>query len=509
MSNPNKIIKNNVYWFCLGVFMFYLFIAYNTPLTHDDWTWGTSIGWARLENWFNNYNGRYLGNLLEIFVTRSEIGRILLIGIFSSLIVMFSAILAKQDKLFFYILSFLAFLCVPNNMFAQTYAWAAGFSNYIPSIVLSLLFLYISKDIFESKPPEYNKWLTFFMIPLGICSQLFVEHIMLFNIFTAVFVIIYTYFKFKKVYLLQILYLFSTMIGALLLLTNGAYLAVLKGTDTYRTVSTGTEQLPLIQRLFDIYTGQMYPLLFMNNVVLNILLAIFSSVIIIKNLHSISGFKKIVSTCMLFILVLYPLYKPLLINEFRFQILHIYTNEFEAFISVLFYLSLLLIPVIFIKERDLKLKLIYYLVSVIVLAVPFFFVTPLGPRCFLASYTFFVLFLIEISVYIYHNQNIKININLLMKPFLFWILTVVLSYGYIFISIHSANVQREQSIKAQLNEGRNVITIFRLPFENYLWVGTPNKKRLQGRTFKEFYHIPPEKDFKVITFEKWSEQHKK
>ena len=43
------------------------------PYTGDDWAWGSSIGIERLNTWFDNYSGRYFGNLIVLALTRSNI----------------------------------------------------------------------------------------------------------------------------------------------------------------------------------------------------------------------------------------------------------------------------------------------------------------------------------------------------------------------------------------------------------------------------------------------------
>ena len=51
------------------LFFFFSIIGYLAPYTNDDWAWGSYIGIDRLNNFFSNYNGRYLGNLLVILLT--------------------------------------------------------------------------------------------------------------------------------------------------------------------------------------------------------------------------------------------------------------------------------------------------------------------------------------------------------------------------------------------------------------------------------------------------------
>lgn len=57
----------------IAMFVFFFGLAYMLPYTGDDWAWGGQIGIDRLHEHFRNYNGRYLGNLLVIALTRSNL----------------------------------------------------------------------------------------------------------------------------------------------------------------------------------------------------------------------------------------------------------------------------------------------------------------------------------------------------------------------------------------------------------------------------------------------------
>ncbi|MBC2292219.1 hypothetical protein HCC36_03160, partial [Listeria booriae] len=140
------MIRTEKNWKLLGligflVFLFYMYIAYRTPLTHDDWNWGMNVGMERFHNGFKDYNGRYFGNYTELLITRIGWLRILLMGLFGSLMVVLPALISKTTSIGVYLLSFLLFLTVPANMFAQTYGWAAGFSNYNTAAVFILIYL--------------------------------------------------------------------------------------------------------------------------------------------------------------------------------------------------------------------------------------------------------------------------------------------------------------------------------------------------------------------------------
>ena len=46
-------------------------LAFLFPLSGDDWSWGSSDGIGRLRDSFAGYNGRYLGNLSVLVLTRT------------------------------------------------------------------------------------------------------------------------------------------------------------------------------------------------------------------------------------------------------------------------------------------------------------------------------------------------------------------------------------------------------------------------------------------------------
>lgn len=491
--------------FSIGVFVFYLFLAYNAPLTHDDWTWATAAGWARLQNWFHDYNGRYLGNLLELLLTRNGFFRVVIMAAFSALLVLMTARMANRARLSYYLISFLAFLGVPISMFAQTYGWTAGFTNYLPSIVLTLVYLNIVKNIFENEQPKYKLWLTLFIIPLGVCSQLFVEHVTIYNLLAAVVVIIYAYIKFKRVYLLHILYFLSTITGAVMMFSNGAYAVIFHGNDSYRTVSVSAHHTSMIYKLLSVFVGKMYALLVMNNVLLNVLLAAFCIVALVmyqKQNKAMNTLKSILC----FILVAYPLYKLIVVDSMGVKFFGYYSIVFEAFISVVFYLALLITVLISVQKRESKIKMILYLLSVIVLAAPFLVVTPIGPRCFLASYTFFVLFLIELAAYL--TEEKMVNWKTLNKPILFATLALMLSYIYVFIMIGHASRERISEIHSQVESNRSVVTVAKLPFEQFLWHGTPILGTYQSETFKQYFRIPNNRPLRIVPYKHLNLSHK-
>ncbi len=66
-DNNSRVIHNVV------IASFFLLLSFFFPYTGDDWAWGSSIGIQRLMTGFDNYNGRYAGNVLVLLLTRSKL----------------------------------------------------------------------------------------------------------------------------------------------------------------------------------------------------------------------------------------------------------------------------------------------------------------------------------------------------------------------------------------------------------------------------------------------------
>lgn len=504
--NVDKNRKNKVYFCILGIFSLYFYLAFNTPLTHDDWTWGSSIGLRRLDNWFEDYNGRYMGNFFELFLTRVHWTRFFIMALFATLLV----VLANQTKLNLkngLVLSFLLFISVPVNIFAQTYAWAAGFSNYITSIVFILIYLAIVQNIFETEKPKYKPWLTFAVIPLGITTPLYVEHITLYSLFLSFFVILFVFIRFKQVYALHIAYAVSVIIGAVIMFSNGAYSKILSGTDNYRSIDDTEADVGLFKKIFDVYTEQIYPLLFLNNIILNIVISIFCIILIFKYKDIASRLHILMKNFLLLILVVYPAYKIFVVDIYKISFFNKYTNEFEAFFSLLFYFTILLTVLFFTDQNNIKYRVSLYLISIVLLAAPLVFVHPFGPRNFIAPYSFFVMIAIELSVYIAKNNYL--NVIPIKKLVTFASIFITICYIYVFTSIGSVNRERLHHINQKIEAKEDSIIITRLPFEQYLWVSSPStrgSRSIHQNTFKEFHGIPIETELKVIPHAEWEKR---
>ncbi len=218
-----------------GIFYYFL------PLAGDDWAWGSALGIERLKNAFDGYNGRYIGNLLIILITRSVIAKVILCSLIMFLLVfvlskIFDSLSNTEKSTTNYIIAFssVLILVLPNQIafgelqpfqiFGSTIGWLSGFTNYvIPSVLILVFYYFVTNKEFESK---YVYAILFFD---GIIACLCVEHYTLFCLLFSFAVTAYRYCFYKKVCKKSIFFFFGSLIGALIMFSNSSYSLMQKG----------------------------------------------------------------------------------------------------------------------------------------------------------------------------------------------------------------------------------------------------------------------------------------
>ncbi|PSL40665.1 hypothetical protein B0H99_104127 [Planomicrobium soli] len=501
----NRIRKKHWLSF-FAVYVFFLFISFNTPLTGDDWTWGTDIGKQRFINNFNDYNGRYLSNIFELILVRFDAIRYLTIAFFSTLLViLIGKITNHNGNIVSLLFSFLLITLMPVKIFAQTLGWAAGFINYVPSVALLLVYLYLNRNIYGEEAPVFSKKLWILMIPLGLSTQLIVEHVTIFAVVTAVWVIIYTYLKHKKVYLVHISYMISVLLGSIVMFTNSAYLKVLTGSDAYRTVENeATANMGLFEKIYYVYSESIYKFLFLQNSFLIIIISLLLLILILRFKTEKTSIRYVAKPLLIFVNALTMAYLLVITRSLKPNFLGQYTNDFEAILSILFVISVFGAIVLFVKDHSYKTRLIYYLAAIVFLVAPFVFITPFGPRCVFASYIFMILLSLELLAYLLQEkQVISSYVRYSLVPL---VAVAVIFLAFVFSMNGITSRERLVNLQEKVAEGEQKIDLVELPFPQFHWMPSPKPKMYHTKTFKMFYDIPKETELNIIPFEKWDKK---
>ncbi|RYG72933.1 hypothetical protein EU245_08295 [Lentibacillus lipolyticus] len=490
--------------FFTGVFLFYFFIAYLTPYTGDDWTWGTERGMNRLENHFTDYNGRYLSNMIELIVTRYEWLRYLVMSVFATaLVYVIGRVIGQANRMLYWLLAFLFMLLLPVDMYAQTFGWTAGFVNYVPSMALLLLYFMMVKNIFSEQPPVYRKWQLYSVVPLGLSTQLIVEHVTLFAIFVGCMVILYTFIAHRKFYLVHMLYLLSSVIGAVIMFSNSAYWNILSGQDkhAYRDIKNEANS-GLLTNAYDVFSGDMYRYLFIDNPAVHLFIGVMVMILVVHVVSKSSVVHFVWKPVVLLTVVGFLLYTLVFQHMLGTAYLGTLTNDAEAILSAFYFIAITL-SVGFVREKAVRNRLILYVLGIVLLSAPFAYVTPYGPRAAFASYIFMVLFGLELLAY--NKKWLEWNTKPLRTVLIGLVTAAIAAYAGIFAVIGHVNQERLDHLHTQAAANQAQIDLPELPFSQFMWFSTPPDEHF-NTMFKRFHGVPETTDVQFIPYTEWEKR---
>ena len=344
----NKVNKNTVRNVLIisTVFIFFLGLAYMFPYTGDDWAWGGSLGLERLHNHFKDYNGRYLGNLLVIALTRSNILKsVVMSGVMTGTVyLIYRTVKNKSTSVL--LLALIGLLVMPRYIFRQTIAWTSGFTNYVVPTFFIVAYICLISKIFDGVP-NFKKTTFIATFILGICTALFMENITIYQVIADILLLIFTLIAYKKVLAPIISHLFGSVIGCVIMFTNGAYHKIAESNDDYRTIETSSTGIlmRIKENLFSIIRKD----LALNNVILNILITIVCIALVFaffRKTGERSLFKKTLIYLNLFTVISYTAYSICRVIYPNWNIFLGYTKYFESkYIGIASFMEIFLITV--------------------------------------------------------------------------------------------------------------------------------------------------------------------
>lgn len=450
----------------IWIYAFFVFILSTVvTLSWDDFFWGSSSGMNQLANNFQGYNGRYLGNIIIMAITRSTILRVILYTLINTGIAfVMSKLLSDKVKMQYIILILLA---IPIGIFRQTFGWFSGFANYNVSslIVLTIFFLIYKVE---------SRWfvsISIFILSFG--SQFFAENVSTANIIISGLILLVSFFIDKKKIVPSIAWLSGALIGFWLMMQNAAY-----HSDSSRGLT-------------NVYFGELFKHLLQDwsELVIKdnfILMALFSVVIyfLLKKNKYLGGY-----------LVFFNIY--FIIRNHLGVTYHqqpLYMLIAELGMIVLFFFILIYVGVKCLDGNNRE-RYLVFLFSAIIMVAPFLIVTPFGPRNVLLSYL-----MLAISLGILWTElelNIK-SINVLNQITKKIMISVALFYIVLYGINGFENSRRLNQIKTAQEEGAKVVEVRKLPFPFLGQHPDGINPGIRETEYKEYYNISKDLEIKVV-----------
>lgn len=462
-------------------FCFFLF-GLLLPYTHDDWTWGTATGLRRLSNFFANYNGRYLSNLLVLVMTRWRLLRALVYALALSSILWYATKLAAGGSLRGFLAFLLLFLCMPHQVFAQTLAWTSGFANYTLSLALLLPLLHMVQGLLF--PPVGQAAMRggalIALCLLSFCCQLLVEQSTLYLALFLAVAFCYDWYTRRRISRPLLLALLCSLLGAALMFSNTAYVSAVWDESKYQTLHVQS-----LGDAMEFAATQYFSLLYAHALTGNLVLALALSACLFLLLWRLPGRRGL-------LLSFYPLgfaFAVLVQRWLPYPLSAFPYGPYLEGIGVLLYVLLWVYALW--KTPPLRRGGLFFLCSALALVAPLLLASPVGPRNFLASYVFLSMLCVYVAQGLARQSALftaRTGHRLQTLASLFCVLCAAM-YLAVFAHVALRDHQRIAGLHRQAAQGEEALILRPLPFAQYLHGSSPSSPGFVKR-FLRFYGLP-------------------
>lgn len=411
-------------------------------------------------------NGRYFTNIITYFMIKNTPLRILIYTVF--MIVLFrtvSVLISNTDRSrfssdFFTVISFFS---LSTEIFWFTFRWISGFTNYIIGTMLLCLYILYNKKLLEGKPLKQSTMATSCCFILGFLSVLCVENVTLYCLAFSVFILIFSYLRYKKVFDSNISYFIGNIIGTFLLFSNKNYSTIIN--DDFDAAGERYIELDFSDILMKIYSEILHyfskPFIFIHLIIIGSLL--FANV---RKYSHLSEKRPKYNLFFTIILCMYSVYEVFVffISDF---------SEFDSSCKIYAFESALTflysVGIIYLSfetfDRNSFIRICLYLCSAYFVTLPFLVVNPVTARCFFTDFIFWTLLAGEIFMSSFSDFDIRF-VQLFKSIALFITASFLVFFSYTSILNKYVDSIRYDYIKEQLEKGYNGVELIKLPYPN-------------------------------------------
>lgn len=482
----------NKYILVYGVVLaFYLWMAAQIPYTHDDWDWGISNGIEQLL--YATLNSRYVGNFFAVVMTRSQLLKVLIMGVGYFIIPYGLATFAAQDKkenqqeqkLCAFLLCNVMLFMLPHEIWRQTYSWVAGFANYVVSAVFLMVWIREIRLVFSQHSEKRTAclWELLLCFAASFMLQMFLENLAIYTVLLGAFLCGVLLVRDKKIPLKNALMLLGAVLGLFVMFSSRIYTSLWstgEAVSGYRSLSVGT-QYSLMTTIYMLLSqaSLLAPLIFVENTTqCLVILGLLTTLMLQKEQRKLCTY----ALCAVNgLFALYILYRHVGGNL---------TAEEEGFIPLavngLFFLTVAGETILLLRGYKSALGValtIWFSVPGVIL--PLVFTLETGERLFFTSNVFLILF----AAMLLMEQADKFCLRRMNVLLLVAALVLMCFHGYIYHAIGVCKRERDMLMEQAIRENADSITLPNYPHGDYLWGPNPVGEKRQG-LFRTFYHLP-------------------
>ena len=495
-----KIIKAVIY-ICVAAVFFWL--CFCSPYSLDDWFYGSARGVKYMREGWVGVNGRYLSNMMMMVFSRFYMCRSLFMGIVSFLVFwLIKKVASVSDNFALVPFAAFLFLMMSKDEFKSTMNWTPGFVNFTFSAMMVLLILFLMRDVFE-KEPVHGPVRAAVMLLLGAATSLLIEHVSLYLCMAGVLLIIYTLIRWHKISIAHVTLLAGILAGTIIMFMNPMYRKAMSGDNTYKAIELSL--IPMLKKAYTCAIDQILPNLLQRQTILNLFTAILAVLLVWRYYHTRNAgpvIRTILFLCMLINIGAFSYYYFANKNA-DFKILLSYSGYFELALAVLYYLAFAVLLLITVEDTGRRHRMLFELASQVLLSAPLLVASPVAARCFTPMYAFRVLLAAEMIDVLCHTQEDKMAEwqGMLLRFAAAGFITTGLCYLSLFSYIKAADTVRMSDMYAQIAEGKTVVQLEKLPYEDWIFHnGTPPQGKWMDM-FKNHCGIPANIEIEITEFD--------
>ena len=156
-------------------------------------------------------------------------------------------------------------------------------------------------------------------------------------------------------------------------------------------------------------------------------------------------------------------------------------------------------------DRKTRLRVLFLLQSIPVLAAPLLVVNPVGERCLFASYMMLSAASVALLVYVMDRVRISAAAQKALVAVILSVCVVLMGMLVnIYRTVHQYDVLRNEYVRKQVDAGYKTVMMSRLPHEDQVWCSVP--ENLWAERYKLFHGIDPDVEFELlepVKFDEW------
>lgn len=446
------------------IFTIILLLCLLFPYSGDDIAWGLnslSVDTVKTFSHDLSLNGRYLGNIMTIIITKNMLLKSFLISLTLSTIILIIHHIFKIK--YRYILFFL--LIMPIDMLKQSIVWASGFANYGFSSLSLLLTIILVQKLWHINKLNIKSLILFIV---SIFSCLFVENLTVFMVLLFLSLNVIYYIKNHKINYNLIIGLIGVLIGTYIMFSHPVYINIFNGGDNYRNIA---DKRGIFHRIMSNYG------LVIKNYVIEGSALLFIIMLAVTNKYYKKTEDKIYS--ILYHYSLFYLTYVLISNIFLLETKFNYILYLNILLSIIFIISFITIIIKAYKDKTNILNIILVIIGIL---APLFIVTPIGPRNLLMIYILEIILLFTIckeTNYILRSKKVDYMILLISSILTFCYFNIYGNISYYY--------NKRLNYLKTINMCSNEILLFKIPNGEYLW-----QSEFEGNSeyfIKQIYHI--------------------